>query len=351
MEPRTTAASDAERGMGQSRMKPHDERLVAERPIVGGGVLDPLDVRHELDPPHPPAERLQERAHHGAGVGGPEAEVDAEPERHVGIRPAVEPDLVGRLEHRLVEVGRRPAQARAIARRDGHAVHVGVDRTDAADVSQRHEHAKELLARQDDASGIGPEVLERRGAFGTVADGAGDRVDHRVAAPREHQVGEAELLGAGERPSPIRHPRQQAVEVVARRRGGLVELLVEIPFEILSLLRAVPPVMEDVHAPADEPLGLGLVHAEEHREGPRLQRQGEVAHHLDRVAGERLREQPLGDRLDPGEERGLLRPQEEGLDELAILGLLGRIGLDGQLPHRCGGAPPTGSARGTGRRS
>jgi hypothetical protein len=48
---------------------------------------------------------------------------------------------------------------------------------------------------------------------------------------------------------------------------------------------------------------------------------------------ERLREQPLGDRLDPGDEGRLLRPEEERLDELAIVGLLGRIGLDRQLPH------------------
>jgi len=44
-----------------------------------------------------------------------------------------------------------------------------------------------------------------------------------------------------------------------------------------------------------------------------------------------LRQQPVGDILPPRHELRLLRPEKKRLDELAIVGLIGRITFDGQL--------------------
>ena len=90
--------------------------------------------------------------------------------------------------------------------------------------------------------------------------------------------------------------------------------------------------MKDMHPPADEQVCLRLGHVEKDRERLRLQRQRKTFHDLDRVGREALRQQSVGDILHPRHERRLLRPEKKRLDELAIVGLIGRIDLNGQLP-------------------
>ena len=62
-----------------------DERVVAERAVVGGRVLHAVPLRDEVDPGDPPAEHLEQGPHDGAGMGGAEAEVNAEAEGDVRI--------------------------------------------------------------------------------------------------------------------------------------------------------------------------------------------------------------------------------------------------------------------------
>jgi len=49
---------------------------------------------------------------------------------------------------------------------------------------------------------------------------------------------------------------------------------------------------------------------------------------------ERVVEQPADQGFDPHDAGGVLRALEKGIGDLPVVGMLGRIGLDRELPHR-----------------
>jgi len=166
-----------------------------------------------------------------------------------------------------------------------------------------------------------------------MAEDAGHRVDDRVAAAGEGEVRESHQLAPRERPVAEAGFDEQAEEVVPGLRVSEVEALVQVGIESAGLRFPVWTV-KHVHAPGDPAVGLGLRHVEEHGQGPRLQRQRELRHHLRRLASQRLADQPVDDRPDAG---GIVRragPEEERLDEGPVVGVVWRIGLDRQLAIR-----------------
>ncbi|MFM7077806.1 MAG: hypothetical protein ACKO3G_17315 [Planctomycetaceae bacterium] len=256
-----------------------------------------------------------------------------EPEGDVRIGAPVEADRPRVVEDVGVEVRRGPPQRHASPRRHLGAVERRGLRADPTDVRERHEDAEELLGRQHDPPGIGAEEGEVGRHRRQVAQGRGHRMDDRVTAAGEGQVGEAEHLLPGEGTAPEAGPGEEAEEVVPRRGGGPFEACPEVVLEAAGLGGAVV-AMEDVHAPADVDLRLAVGLAEEDGQGPRLQRQGEPLHHLERVGGQRRADERLHDPLDPGDEFRLPGAEEEGLDERAVVAVIGGIDLDGELPHR-----------------
>ena len=90
------------------------------------------------------------------------------PKDEVRIGLAVQAHFLGRVEDRLVQIRRGPAEGDAVAGLHGDAVDLGVHRADAADVRERHEDAEELLARVDDALRILPQILQRLGMVGQI---------------------------------------------------------------------------------------------------------------------------------------------------------------------------------------
>ena len=263
-------------------------------------------------------------------MGSPEAEVRSETERDVRVGSAVEPDGERLVEHRAIEIGRGPAEGDSPPRLDGNPVDLGGDRADAADVRQRHEHPEELFCGVDDPVRGGPEEGEVGRRAGEVADRAGDRVDDRVAAAGEGEIGEAEHLGAVERPAAEARLREEAEEIVARGSLGPIEAVVEVVVELAGFGEAVV-AMEDMDSPADPNVGFRLGHVEEDGERQRLERQGEPFDDLDRVAGERLVKEAGDDPVDAADEGRLLGPEEEGFDEPAVVGVVGGIEFDRQL--------------------
>ena len=187
-----------------------------------------------------------------------QAEVGAEAEGDMRIRLAVEPHLIGRLEDLLVEVRGSPAERGPVAGLDLQAVHVGVDRADAADVRQRHVGPEELLAGVHDPIRIGPQKFERLWMLCQIPNRAGHAMDDRVAAAREHEVSEAEHLLAGERPAVKARLREHAIEIIAGIRGRAVELLVQVALERRPFMHTTLPVcdVKDVNPPTDEEIRL-----------------------------------------------------------------------------------------------
>ena len=102
----------------------------------------------------------------------------------------------------------------------------------------------------------------------------------------------------------------------------------------MPFLKSPPRDLEDVNAPADPGVRLGLGHVQQVGQRARLHRQRELVHHLDRFPAQRLGQLLRDQRLHLRDHLGLLGALEERLDDGAILRVLRRIGLDRQLAHR-----------------
>ena len=79
---------------GLTRNESGLEALVADLALVGGLLLELFDHVESIDPFNTLAEGLEQAAHDEARVVGAEAEVRAEAEGDVGVRAAVEADLL-----------------------------------------------------------------------------------------------------------------------------------------------------------------------------------------------------------------------------------------------------------------
>ncbi len=269
--------------------------------------------------------------------GGAEAEVRAEAEGEVGIGLSVEADFFGRRENGLVEIGGGPGERDAFAGFHGGAVDGGVGGAHAADVGERHEDPEKLFARERDALRVGAEVIQRLGVFGEMAEGAGDGVDDGVAAAGEGEVGEAYHLVARERSSAVGGLRERAEKIGTEVGLGFVEFAVQVVFEDRAGFEFAAGDLENVDAPAEPDLALAGRDVEQVGEGARLHGQGELVDDLDGVARERLVEQVGDQGLDLRDDGGVFGAGEKRFDDRAVVAVLGRVGLDGQLAHRAHG--------------
>ena len=164
-----------------------------------------------------------------------------------------------------------------------------------------------------------------------MPEDARNRVNDGVAASGKRQVRKADHLAPRELPATKRHLREQAEKIIA---GGCLRAIkagVEIGVQCGGLRLAIAAV-EDMHPPADPAVGLGLGHVEEHGQRPRLERECEALHDLVRLVGERLLDEACHDRLDSFQVGRLPGPEKQRLDELPVFRVVGRIGLDWQLP-------------------
>ena len=257
----------------------------------------------------------------------------AETEGKMGVRLAVEPHFIGRWKRSLVQIGRGPTEGNALARFDGDSIDPGVHRADPTDVGQRHENPEELLARERDPLRILPQIFERFGMLSEIAQSAGDGVDDRVAAARKSEIGEAHHLLTGERPPAVGRLSQGTEEIFPGIRYRTVELRVQIVLQSDAFFQPTRDP-EDMDSPADPGFGLGLRHIQKIGEGMRLNRQGEPMNQLDRRAPQRIRQLFPEEGFHLSDHCGLFRTLEKRLDDGAVIGVLWRIGLDRQLPHR-----------------
>src|ERR1019366_2931421 len=266
---------------GSEPGEPDAQVLVADRALVALLALDMLLRVQDDDGADALGALLEHGPKEEPRVGRPEADMGPAAEGHVRVGLAVEAHLAWRLEGRLVLVRRRPAERHPAGGLDGRAVHLGLDRADAADVGERRKGAEELLAGVDDARRVLPQELEGLRVPTEVREDRGDRVDDRVAPPGEGQVGEPHHLLAGQGPPTEGRPCEGAEKVLARARRRAVELGVQVGLEGLPLALAGAAVPEHVGAPADPGPGLALGDVEQVREGARLQRQRDLPDHLD----------------------------------------------------------------------
>ena len=316
-----------------SRGQRDGEGVVAEGAVEGGFVFDAELGVEDGDGLDLVAAEAEEGAEDEAGVGGAEAEVGAEAEGEVGIGFAIEADFVGGGEGGFIEVGGGPSEGDAVAGFDGGAVDFGIDGADAADVGEGHEDAEEFLAGEGDAFGIFAKVFEGFGVLSEMAEGAGDGVDDGVASAGEGEVGETHAFFAGEFPALVGGLGEGAEEVGAGMGFGGVEFLMEVVFEHGAGFELAPGDFEDVDAPTDPGVGFGFGGVEEVGEGAGLDGEGEVVDDLDGRAVEGIGEHAADEGLDLGDHGGVFGALEEGFDDVAIFGVLGGIGFDGELAH------------------
>jgi len=108
---------------------------------------------------------------------------------------------------------------------------------------------------------------------------------------------------------------------------------VQIVLQNGALFELTTRDFENVDAPANPGVRLGLGGVEQMRQRARLHGQGEFVHDLDAFAAQSLSQHPIEQSLDLRHHLRFLRPLEEGLGDGSVVGVLGRIGLDGKLPH------------------
>ena len=87
-------------------------------------------------------------------------------------------------------------------------------------------------------------------------------------------------------------------------------------------------------APTDPGFRFGFSHVEQIGEGCGLQRQGKIAHGFDGLLGERFAEQAIYQCFHLGDDLREFCALEKRFHDLAIGRVFGRVGFDGQLPHR-----------------
>ena len=200
-------------------------------------------------------------------------------------------------------------------------------------MGEGHEDAEELLAGEGDALGVCAKEFKGFGVLGEMAEGAGDGVDDGVASAGEGEVGEAHAFFTGEFAALVGGLGEGAEEVGAGVGLGGVEFLMEVVFENGAGFELATGDFEDVDAPTDPGVGFGFGGVEEVGEGAGLDGEGEVVDDLDGGPVEGVGEHAADEGLDLGDHGGVFGALEEGFDDVAVFGVFGGIGFDGELAH------------------
>lgn len=208
-------------------------------------------------------EFTDEGAEDEAGVGGAKAEVGSGSESDVGIGFAVESDFARAVEDFFVVIGTGPAEGDAAVGRDGVPMDIRFLGDDPAEMGDGTEVSEVFFGGERNAFGVFADEWEGAGIGGEVVEDAGDRVDDRVTAAGEGEIGESHHFLAIKGAVVVGGICECREKAVAGISFGAIELLGEIVFE--GIARAVLGVFvaEDVHAPADVGIGFGLGDIEE----------------------------------------------------------------------------------------
>ena len=99
--------------------------------------LDMMDFLTHMDRLDPCGKLFKQNAEQDAGMQCAHAGVQAAAECDMRVGLAVEAQLVGRIEHRGIPVGRSPAKGNPPVRFDPRAMHVRAVRADAPEVGDR----------------------------------------------------------------------------------------------------------------------------------------------------------------------------------------------------------------------
>src|SRR5581483_7357137 len=163
----------------------HGEGLVAAHEVGGAGGrfggVNQLGVGQLLE------QLLEQHAQLEAGQAGAQAEVGAEPERHVLVRRAadVERRRVG--EHGLVAVGRRVEEQQLLALRDHLTAQLGVGHGGAGHVLDGADPPQHLLDGGAEQAAVGDQRLPPIAFAQQLIRAAGDHVARRLVAPDEDE--------------------------------------------------------------------------------------------------------------------------------------------------------------------
>ena len=126
---------------------------------------------------------------------------------------------------------------------------------------------------------------------------------------------------------------QRAKKIVAGVFRGAIQHFVEICFQGGSLVLALLAAEEHIEIPTNPGGNLFFPDVEEKGQRPALKRDGQIMHRLDGIPIQRLREQALQQRLDPGHDTRVLGTEKKRLHDLPILRVFRRVGLQRNLPH------------------
>src|SRR5262245_40186894 len=181
--------------------------------------------------------------------------------------------------------------------------------------------------------GIVPQMLQGRWILAQVRDDGGDTMNDGIPSARKNEIRETHHLFACE-PSPaVSSLHQRAEQILTRIPFSSIELPAQV---VLKHDRFFKPVttLENMDSPANICVRLRLRHIQQIREGPRLYGQRKIVDDLHRLPSQPFRQHLPDQSGYPCYHVRLLGSQKKWLYNRTIFGVLGRVGLNRQLPHR-----------------
>ena len=167
--------------------------------------------------------------------------------------------------------------------------------------------------------------------MGKVGKDQANRIDDRIPAAGKSEVGEAELFVIRQESSSKGRIVEQGKEIVLFPSRTPLECLLAVVFHFLTLGGAVP-IAQNVNAPFDPCLRFRFGNPEQVGQGSGLQREGEFGNRFDRFAGNHSGDHFANQTSHSRLVFRFVRTIERRFHDLAVLGVLGRIGFDGELP-------------------
>ena len=200
-------------------------------------------------------------------------------------------------------------------------------------MGERRNDSEQFFHGKDDPFGIFPQEIQGRRVFPEIGQRGGAGMDDRVASAGKSQNGKPHHLVPGERPATEFGLVQRAKKVVAGVFRGAIQHGVEIGFQSGSLVFAFLATEENIEIPTNPGGNLFFRDIEKNGQRPALKWDGQIIHRLDGITIQRLREQAVQQRLDPGHDTRVFGAEKKRLHDLPILRVFRRVGLQRNLPH------------------